>query len=341
MHWRANIETLLTQSWQERSALTWVLMPVAAVYKLLETIRRLLFLSGIRSVYRVPAKVIVVGNIIVGGAGKTPTLLAIAEALLKKGHVVGVISRGYGRKSKSISEVFQDSDPLQVGDEPLLIHRKLSVPVIVGSDRVATAERLLKMHPEVDTILSDDGLQHLSLYRDLEVVVFDDRGFGNGLPLPAGPLRSAWPPCFVAVAGQSESAQLVLHTGSKPAFHGFRAKRRLASYGIQVNGTQIELRNLKNEGITLIAVAAIAKPNAFFQMLAAIGIHTTDNYAYPDHWDFSDWKRPGGENCIILCTEKDAAKLWRYEPSALAIPLIQELEVAFVQKIYELLEAPS
>ena len=275
-----------------------------------------MFSTGIRPVYRVPAKVVVIGNVIAGGAGKTPTLLAVAEALRQKGRIVGVISRGYGRKTKGIREVFQDSDPLQVGDEPLLIHRKLSVPVVVGSDRVATAKHLLKMHPEVDTILSDDGLQHLSLFRDLEIVVFDNRGFGNGLPLPAGPLRSTWPPRFVASVGQSESTHLVLHTGSQPAFRGFRAKRQLVSYGVQINGAQIELRDLQDKGVDLIAIAAIAMPNAFFSMLSAVGITTLGNYAYPDHWDFSDWKRPYDGNCIILCTEKDAAKLWRHEPTA-------------------------
>lgn len=340
MSWRAKFERRLTQSWQERGALTWVLLPVATVYKLLEAIRRLSFAIRIRKVHRVSAKVIVVGNVIAGGAGKTPTLLALAESLQKRGYVVGVISRGYGRNSKNISEVFRDSDPLQVGDEPLLIHRKLSLPVFVGSDRVATAELLLKRYPKVDTILSDDGLQHLSLFRDLEIVVFDNRGVGNGLVLPAGPLRSAWPPFFVTTSGQSVSAQLVLHTGSNPAFCGFRAQRRLSLCGVQANGAKTELRHLQGTCMKLIAVAAIATPDAFFEMLAASGIQTAGNYAYPDHWDFANWKRPCEEDCIILCTEKDALKLWQHEPTALAIPLIQELEEAFVNIICKRLAAP-
>jgi tetraacyldisaccharide 4'-kinase len=284
-----------------------------------------------------PAKVIVIGNVIAGGAGKTPTLLAIAEYLVQNGESIGVISRGYGRRSNDIREVFPYSDPLDVGDEPLLIRRRLSVPVIVGSSRVDAARQLLTAYPKVEVILSDDGLQHLSLFRDIEIYVFDDRGIGNGLPLPAGPLRSAWPPSFVVPAGQSENKHLVLHTGSRPVFGGYTAKRRLASYGVTNDGTKITLKQLQNTANGVIAVAAIAMPEIFFQMLSDSGIETVGNFGFPDHWDFATWKHPRGGDCTILCTEKDAAKLWQHEPKAIAIPLIQELESAFVQRIGEIL----
>ena len=340
MSWRTDIESSLTQSWQEWRLLTILLLPLAFTYRLLEQFRRLLFAERILRIHRVPAKVVVVGNVITGGAGKTPTLLALAESLQHSGYAVGIISRGYGRASNGVQEVLPDSDPLQVGDEPLLIRRRLSLPVFVGGDRVAAAKELLRTHPHTCIILSDDGLQHLRLYRDLEIYVFDNRGTGNGLPLPAGPMRSPWPPHFVPAAGQSPETSVVLHTGSKPAFDGYRAMRRLAAYGIQHNGNRVSLASLSNAPSRLVAVAGIAQPESFFQMLAAVGIKTTKNIAYPDHYEFTTWQRPDQEDWIVVCTEKDAVKLWHHEPEAIAIPLVQDLDTSFLHKVLRTLGAP-
>jgi len=168
--------------------------------------------------------------------------------------------------------------------------------------------------------VSDDGLQHLALARDVEICVFDDRGVGNGWLLPAGLLREAWPrPC-----------DLVLHTGDRPAFAGFRARRALAAEAVDRNGTRVPLASVR--GRRIVAVAAIAKPQGFFDMLEASGIVLAQAIALPDHHDFKDWA-PLDAGTTVLCTEKDAAKLWRVQPGALAVPLVFEPEPAFFQAL--------
>lgn len=337
MAWSAKLEAALTRAWQSRSGLSIALLPVAALYKLLESGRRHLFALGILPSQRLPVPVVIVGNVIAGGAGKTPTLIAIAEALAHRGYHIGVISRGYGRVSSAIVEVLEDSPPATVGDEPLMIRRRLGCPVFVGSRRVEAALALLKCYPNTNLIVCDDGLQHLHLYRDVEVYVFDDRGVGNGWPLPAGPLRSDWPPFHVGGAGQSPEKTVVLHTGSHPCFAGYRATRSFAPLGILRDGSEVPLMRLRQWDRPLVAVAGIAQPDSFFAMLAAERIPTIRNIPYPDHFNFQDWAVPA--DSTVLCTEKDAAKVWLRCPTAIAIPLIQRIEPALLERVCNILRA--
>ncbi len=332
-NWRTQVEQQLTHAWLHRGFLSIILLPVAAVYSVLIAFRHWLFRSGLRQSTRLSAKVIVVGNVIAGGAGKTPTVIAIAEQLASDGYHIGVISRGYGRSNTDILEVCPHSKATEVGDEPLLMQRRLKMPMFVGSDRVATARHLLQKYPQVNTILCDDGVQHLQLYRDVEVYVFDNRGIGNGLPLPSGPLRSAWPPDYIAQAGQFTEKSIVLHTGSRPNFAGHRAQRALAPWALRSDGTTIALKELQHSTQHFIAIAGIAQPSAFFEMLTAVGIHTAQNIAYPDHYDFTDWVPPTTAECTVLCTEKDAVKVWSVAPAAIAIPLDQTMDKAFFESI--------
>lgn len=336
--WRARTEQYLTRAWLRRGFISTTLLPIAWTFSGLSALRRLLFTIGWRKSTRVPSKVIVVGNVVAGGAGKTPTVIAIAEQLVKDGYRVGVISRGFGRKRNDIQEVFSHSKASDVGDEPLLIRIRLSLPTFVGRDRVATARRLLQEYPQVNTIVCDDGIQHLPLFRDAEVYVFDNRGTGNGLPLPSGPLRSPWPPIYVARAGQSAATSIVLHTGSRPVFAGHRAERYLAPSGMRSDGSLVPLDQLRRSPKPCIAIAGIAQPTAFFEMLSAAGIHTSQNRAYPDHYDFSSGIGPHAVGSTILCTEKDAVKVWKHEPTAIAIPLIQVMDDAFFEQIRQTLE---
>ncbi len=261
---------------------------------------------------------IVVGNVMAGGVGKTPAVIAIVQHLQARGLNVGVVSRGYGRATQDCREVLPDSAPNEVGDEPELVKRATGAAVFVARRRIEATRALLVRHPATQVIVSDDGLQHLAMGRDIEICVFDDRGVGNGWLLPAGPLREAWPrPC-----------DLVLHTGQRPAFGGFRAQRALAAYAIGSDGRRVPLGAFANQPV--IAIAAIGRPQAFFDMLRAAGLSLTQEIALPDHDDFSHWTRPSAAGSVLLCTEKDAVKLWRLAPDALAVPLQFTPEPAFL-----------
>jgi len=259
----------------------------------------------------------VVGNVVAGGAGKTPVVIALAEHFTRLGVAVGVVSRGHGRSSVGVVPVHPDSDPRLVGDEPLLIARRTRVPVWVGKRRVEAARALVSAHPQLRLILSDDGLQHHAMTRDVEVCVFDDRGTGNGWLLPAGPLREEWP----------RPADLVLRTEGAPGIDGHVLRRRLATHAVRQDGTRVELASLR--GATCHAVAGIAQPQRFFDMLRAAGLRLQSTLALPDHHDFASTPLPAADAGPLLCTEKDAVKLMRIAPQAMAVPLEVEIEASF------------
>jgi tetraacyldisaccharide 4'-kinase len=311
----------LQQAWTGRGALAWLLWPLSVVFGALAALRRALYRLGMLRTERIGVPVIVVGNVIAGGSGKTPVVMAVVRHLRERGIRAGVVSRGYGRATDDCREVHEDSDPREVGDEPALIRRATGAPVFVARRRAQAARALLARHPDTRCIVSDDGLQHLALARDIEICVFDDRGTGNGWLLPAGPLREPWP----------RRCDLVLHTGARPAFEGFTARRSLAGHALRRDGTSIPLADLA--GRALVAVAAIARPEAFFQMLRERGLAPQQCIALPDHDDFAGWRPPPGEGHALLCTEKDALKLWRHAPDALAVPLLFEPEPAFFRAL--------
>ena len=275
-----------------------------------------------------PAPIVVVGNVVTGGAGKTPVVIAIVRHMQARGISVGVVSRGYGRRTDDCREVLATSDPADVGDEPALVKHTTGAPVFVARKRIEAARALLVRHPDVQLIVSDDGLQHLAMQRDVEICVFDERGVGNGWMLPAGMLREPWP----------RACDLVLHTGVRSAFDGgFTANRALADYAQRSDGTRVALAGLGVVGgPPLVAVAAIARPEAFFSMLRARGLRLTRTIALPDHHDFSEWqalKAVDGLAPVLLCTEKDAVKLWRVAPDTLAIPLLFTPEPRFFEAL--------
>ncbi len=313
----------LQDAWLRRGPLARALRPVSWIYRALWNLRLAAYRHGWRHTERVGVPLIVVGNAVAGGAGKTPTVIAVVEHLQRRGLRVGVVSRGYGRtpsagEDDDIRPVLPQDLPQTVGDEPLLIRRRTGAPVFVGRRRAATARRLLAAHPEVQLIVCDDGLQHLALGRDVEICVFDDRGVGNGWLLPAGPLREPWP----------RSVDLVLHTCTRPAFDGYRGERRLADHALQADGTAVPLAALA--GAALHAVAGIAQPEAFFSMLRARGLDVARTTALPDHYDFDSWRPAPDNGQRLICTEKDAPKLWRAAPDALAVPLVFVPEPAFL-----------
>jgi tetraacyldisaccharide 4'-kinase len=328
--WRQRLQSALLRAWLSRGRLARLLYPVSLLLRALVAARRQLYVWGLLRITRVDAVVIVVGNVVAGGAGKTPTVIAMVRHLQEQGYTVGVISRGYGRSGTECTEVLSDASPKNTGDEPLLIKRATEMPVFVGRSRIEAANALLKRYPGTQIILCDDGLQHYALFRDLEICVFDDRGCGNGWLLPAGPLREPWPRGPLVQAGQSDDRLLVLHTGDNPAFSGFTAQRSLAPMAQCSNGTTIALSALGMRGTNpLLAVAGIAQPESFFSMLRTNQVPLAKTLALPDHYDFNSCLRNIYEGYSIICTEKDAVKLWSTTPEAWAVPLVFVPQPAF------------
>ncbi|MEY4713239.1 MAG: putative Tetraacyldisaccharide 4-kinase [Pseudomonadota bacterium] len=309
----------LQRAWLRRGALAWSLRPVSWIYGALAAAHRVLYRLGLRRARRLTVPVVVVGNVVAGGAGKTPVVIALVEHLKARGLRPGVISRGYGRRGEAAYREVrpEDIDAQLTGDEPLLIARRCRVPVVVGAHRAQAGQLLLARHPQVQVLVCDDGLQHPALARDLEVCVFDARGTGNGWLLPAGPLREPWP----------RHADLVLRPAAAGHIPGFDIGRRLAGEAVRADGTRRALADLARE--PLAAVAGIAQPEAFFDMLRAAGLTPVHTCALADHHDFDTHPvgLPAGMACV--CTEKDAVKLWRQRPDAWAVPLQVEIDPAF------------
>ena len=323
----------LQQAWLSRGWLACLLWPSSQMYRLLVGWRRRLYQSGVFTSARAGVPVLVVGNVIAGGAGKTPLVMALVKHLQQRRLKVGVVSRGYGRAGELCREVFADTPVAASGDEPALIKRVTDAPVFIAKNRIDAARALLAAHPGTQLLVCDDGLQHYALARDVEVAVFDDRGVGNGWLLPAGPLREPWPQRLHG------GIHLVLHTGQSPAFAGFTSSRRLADYAVDAHGNRVPLDSLK--GQNLIALAAIAHPDAFFSMLIAKGLVLDQTISLPDHYDFSGYQLAVDKDCTVLCTEKDAVKLFGLPATAsvrlLAVPLRFAPEPAFLDAVDALL----
>lgn len=314
----------LPRVWLARGPVACLLWPFSVIYAGLLWAKRWARKAGLHAPVRLPVPVLVVGNVVAGGAGKTPVTMALVQHLQTQAWRPGVISRGHGRLSRDTRGVTAQSLPSQVGDEPLLIQQKTGVPVWVAAQRADAGWALLQHHPEVNILVCDDGLQHGALARDLEICVMDERGVGNGWLLPAGPLREPWP----------KNVDLLLHTGPNSLPGGFQAQRQLAPYAINAFAQPVTLTDLSSRAVD--AVAGLARPEAFFAMLRQAGLTLQTTTALPDHFDYANWPatalaRP------LLCTEKDAAKLWQHQPQALAVPLWMHIEPAFWRTLDQLL----
>lgn len=330
--------------WQPpRTALGWALRvalaPLAWLYAALWWLRLQAFRRGWLVSHRLPVPVIVVGNLVVGGAGKSPVVIALVRWLREQGRHPGVVSRGYGGSVHGVMPVRADSHARQVGDEPLLIQRRCAVPVFVGRDRVAAARALLQQHPQVDVLVSDDGLQHLALQRDAEVIVFDARGAGNGALLPAGPLREplraprpATLPLLYNAAAASTALPGVMLTRT------LDLARPLAAWHAGRAEHDLPLAALADR--PLLAAAGIGHPERFFEMLRDAGLRF-DALPLPDHHAYTQLPWPA-QTTDVLVTEKDAIKL---DPARLAgtrvwvVALDLTLPQAFRTPLLAVLEA--
>lgn len=306
----------LQRAWVRRGPLAVLLWPLSLLFAAVSSLRRLLYRHQVLKSESAGIPVVVVGNVLAGGAGKTPVVIALVEHLKAQGLKPGVVSRGYGRRTSGCREVTAASAAADVGDEPLLIATRCAVPVFVAARRIDAARALRAAHPGVQVIVCDDGLQHHALKRDIEICVFDERGAGNGWLLPAGPLREPWP----------RPVDLVLRPAGA-GFGGFDVSRTLAEHAVRADGTRTTLAQLGQQPCN--AVAGIARPEAFFAMLRERGVPLANAQALPDHYDFDSNPVSLYAGFSLICTEKDAVKLWRTRPDAWAVPLVVAIDPAF------------
>lgn len=348
----SSLETTFSREWLRRGALACALWPVSLLFRGLTGMRRAAFAAGLSSSERLPVPVVVVGNIFIGGTGKTPLTIWLVDALRAAGFSPGVVSRGFGSKDAAPREVGPASTPAEVGDEPVLIAARTGCPVFVGRRRAAAGRALLAAHPGVNVIVTDDGLQHYALARDIEIVLFDGRGVGNGWTLPAGPLRE--PPSrrrdFTVVNTPELAPALAAAVAPPGSGPGAPWQMRLAgavAERLAERAQRMPLAELARQaaaegqggGLKVAAAAGIGNPGRFFAMLRAAGLQPQE-LPLPDHHDFNDRPFAAIEADIILVTEKDAVKCWQIEelrndPRIWVVPVSASINPALADQIVE------
>ncbi len=317
----------LEHYWWRHNALSVVLLPLSWLFRVAVTLRRSAYRAGWFRTHRLAVPVIIVGNITVGGTGKTPLVIWLVEFLRAQGYRPGVVTRGYGGSARIPRSVGPESDTRETGDEAVLLARRCACPVMIGKERVAAARALTV---QCDVIVSDDGLQHYRLGRDIEIAVVDGaRRFGNGLCLPAGPLREP-------IARLKEVDMVVMHGGA--AGQGEFSMRL----------EPLSLRNLRDEtstralddfiGHTVHAVAAIGHPQRFFDTLRAQGLSIIE-HPFPDHHAFTPPDLDFADDRPLLMTEKDAVKCQGFaKPDYWCLPVQAKLDAAFGARLMQLLK---
>jgi tetraacyldisaccharide 4'-kinase len=293
MHW-------LERHWYRRTPVSVALLPLAALYWFVTALRRWAYRHGLRRSVRVAVPVIVVGNISVGGTGKTPLVAWLARELRAHGYAPGIVTRGYGGAATHWpQDVRVDSNPAMVGDEPVLLARAAACPVIADPDRVRAARDLIDRH-RCDVIVSDDGLQHYQLVRDVEIAVIDGaRRFGNGWCLPAGPLREPVSRLDAVDVRVTQGAPAAGELGMTLVDRGFFALN---------GGTAVSIDHFR--GRTVHAVAGIGHPERFFQQLRRLGL-TLIEHRFSDHHRYVRAELAFADAADTVMTEKDAVKCER------------------------------
>jgi len=300
------LESWLQRVWYGRSLLSAMLLPLSWLFAGAVTLRRVAFRIGLRSVVRVSCPVVIVGNLTVGGTGKTPLVIWLAERLRESGQVPGIVSRGYGGSSSSWPrDVAPGSDPREVGDEAVMVAARTGAIVVAGPDRVAAAERAIARG--ADVVLADDGLQHYRLARDCELAIVDgERGLGNGRLLPAGPLREP--------RSRLEHVDLIVlnsRAATRPAESLITTVPEVSIAIVPGNARCLfGERECKLEafaGRRVHAVAGIGNPQAFFAALRALQIEV-DEHPLPDHAGIGVEDIVFDDDAPVLMTEKDAVK---------------------------------
>ena len=312
----------IERGWYDGSLLNYLLAPLSLLFLLISTLRRVLFKLGVLKSYKATRPVIVVGNISVGGNGKTPFVIWLVERLKAAGYKPGVISRGYGGKSEVYPIAVDDSlDTGKFGDEPVLIYQRTGCPVVVGSDRVANCD-LLTNDFDCDIIISDDGLQHYRLKRDIEIVIVDAaRKFGNGWPMPVGPLRE--------LPGRLNSVDFVVYNGETPGQVSFSLEP----------GEPINMIPGHHFSSPVHGVCGIGNPQRFKNTLQSQGFEMASFTPFADHHHYTaDDFVSFGEQTVLM-TEKDAVKCRRFaQPNWWYLPVDAKLPQGFEQQLLQSIE---
>jgi len=292
----------IDQYWYSRNSLAIALLPLSLLFRIVSFLRWFCYRTGICTIYKLSVPVIVVGNINVGGTGKTPLVIWLANFLKKEGLNPGIISRGYGGRAQTWpQQVNIDSDPQLVGDEAILLARRTLCPIAVAPKRVAAATALIQQE-QCDLIISDDGLQHYALHRDLEIAVVDGvRRFGNGFHLPAGPLRES--------EKRLQSVDFIVANGASLDNEYAMTLEGIAVINVRDGQRKRSLFELKGEEVH--AVAGIGNPDRFFSYLRFLGM-TVIEHPFPDHYAYTQKDLNFNEEQIVVMTEKDAVKCTEY-----------------------------
>ena len=312
--------------WQTIGPLAILLFPLSLLFRAIVTLRRTAYRVGLLRQQRADCPVIVVGNITVGGSGKTPLVIWLCHWLTERGYRPGIVSRGYGGRARNWpQQVRSDSDPKVVGDEAVLLSRRCNRPVCVGPDRPAAIKALLQ-HTDCDIVVSDDGLQHYAMARDIEIAVVDgERRFGNGLMLPAGPLREP--------VSRLKSIDLVICNGEPGPGEFAMRLRQPQLLPLAGRGEALDIEHFR--GTRVRAVAGIGNPQRFFDMLGRFGLQV-EAYVFPDHHDFVADDLRFEESLPLLMTEKDAVKCRRiFTGEAWVVRVEAQPDAPFVFRLSE------
>jgi tetraacyldisaccharide 4'-kinase len=305
---RTRLELALVDIWQRRGPLAWMLAPISVLHYLGYRIRQSLYKIGVLRRTHLDVPVVVIGNLYVGGTGKTPLTVELARSLAARGWRPGIVSRGHGAAAAIPRAVLPEHGALDAGDEPLLIARATRMPVVVGHDRVAAGRLLRAQHPECDVVISDDGLQHWPLARDVEIALLHYRGLGNGWLLPAGPLREP--------RARLDDVDALVCNGDVPPIRAAAPRYSMQTtlgdaWPLQGASAPLPLADLaaeqRHNGWRMTAAAGIGAPDRFFSMLRAAGLRIGE-MPLADHFDFVANPFDGVAADRILITEKDAVK---------------------------------
>jgi tetraacyldisaccharide 4'-kinase len=325
------IQHAIQRAWQRKNALFYlVLIPLSWLFALLVSLRRLGYQFGLLKSFALPVPVIIIGNINVGGSGKTPAVIWLVNQLKQQGYKPAVISRGYGGSATQATSVTPASLPSIVGDEPVLIASRSLCPVWIGADRVQVGQALLKAHPECNVIISDDGLQHYRLKRDVEIAIVDATMLPQGAYLlPAGPLRES--------PSRLNTVDAIVCNAKKNIETTFQVQM----FQMQLVGEQFY--NLKDSKITataddfkrksIKALAGIGKPERFFEHLRNLGLNFA-SASFEDHYAFTAEDLAKIDCDILIMTEKDAVKCKAFaKPHYWVLPVEASIDAALMPVI--------